>query len=122
MVDTERKKRLPNVAIMESIYELIKKKAEQKGQPIVQYVNEVLLMNIEKDDFLKTYAPYLSLAGHYENTLLIHDDKLQRNAEIIMRDGKLYCTLHEGEDTCIHIAFALALPEIAKLKKNGKIE
>jgi len=53
----DRQKRNPTVAIEEATYQKVKNKAKEKGLTLVDYVNETLLLNVEKDNFLKNYAP-----------------------------------------------------------------
>lgn len=122
MVDMQQKKRSPTIAIKEHIHKLVKVKADAKGVSIVDFVNDLILLNIEKDDFLrKYYGEYLSMVGYHQNSIFVKDTKKGRTAEIFLKDSKLYCTLDDTDD-CIHIHYALAQPEIAKLnmKKPSK--
>jgi len=113
---SERKKRLPTVAIEQEIYALAKDHAEAKGIPLVKFVNDMLLLNIEKDRFLRAYAPKLSFNGIASDgsSLFIRDERLDRTAQVFLRDGHLYCDVDNRQD-CEHIHFALALPEVARL-------
>ncbi|MBA3749820.1 MAG: hypothetical protein H0X03_02805 [Nitrosopumilus sp.] len=71
--------------------------------------------------------PILSLQDYYDNILVIKDEELGTTIDVIIRGGLLYCDLHPkaevgGENQiCSHIEFALALPQIDKLKKSGKL-
>jgi len=99
------------------LYERAKTKALEKGLTLQAYVNTMLNLNIEKDEFLKHYAPHLS-ATVGEDSIYVKDSKRGgRTAEIVLRDGKLVCYLDEDSD-CEHIKFAIALPEIARLHLN----
>ncbi|HXG08133.1 MAG TPA: hypothetical protein VNI77_12500 [Nitrososphaera sp.] len=102
------------VVIYEDIHKKAKAKAEQKKMTLQDYVNEVLLMNIEKDEFLKDYAPSLSLDAMTETSLFIKDARKDRTAEVVIKDSQLVCYLDESND-CDHVHFALALPELGKL-------
>ncbi|SMH71315.1 hypothetical protein [Candidatus Nitrosotalea okcheonensis] len=113
----DKQKRKPTVAIEEAIYQKVKSKAKEKGLSLVDYVNETLLLNAEKDDFLKRYAPFLEKISVGE-TLILKDHKIGKLVEVYLKQNKMYCTQDEDDD-CIHIHFALALPELALLKKSG---
>lgn len=110
--DKPKRKNRQMVKIESTIYERAKKKAADKGVTLQNYVNETLLLNIEKDDFLKDYAPHLYLAAKDDMSLFIRDEKKNRTAEIVIKDKELICYLCEQND-CEHVHFALALPEIA---------
>lgn len=78
------------------------------------YINDLLDDVIAKDDFLATYAPALSYAGHGGNVLYIKDDKRDKTAEIYRYGREIKCTLDDSFD-CEHVHFALAIPEVARL-------
>ncbi|MGH2612248.1 MAG: hypothetical protein ACRDFB_04270 [Rhabdochlamydiaceae bacterium] len=107
-------KRKPTVAIEEAIYSKAKAKAEEKGMTLLDYVNEILLLNVEKDDFLKRYAPYIEKIN-VGQTLVLRDHKINKLVEVFLKSNTLYCS-HDESGDCMHIHFALAIPEIAKLK------
>jgi hypothetical protein len=56
----------------------------------------------------------LSKVGYEDDILFIRDTKLGKTAEIYLRDRSRYCNVCESKD-CVHIHYALALPEVAKL-------
>jgi hypothetical protein len=114
MSHKEQKKRLPSVAINETLYKRLKDKAVEKEIDLQKYVNEALEMAVEKDSFLKLYAPHLSKRDIVNNCLLIWDDMKKRVAEVWLREQKLVCELCQKDD-CVHVHFALALPDIARL-------
>ena len=107
-------KEVITVEIFRDTYEIMKSEAERKRWNTKDYINSVLKDAIERDKFLQAYAPYLSKVGYEGNILFIKDSKLGKVAEIYLRDRTLYCNVCESKD-CIHIHFALALPEAAKL-------
>ena len=74
MLMKDRQKRNPTVAIEEATYQKVKNKAKEKGLTLVDYVNETLLLNVEKDNFLKNYAPYIEKISVGE-TLVLRDHK-----------------------------------------------
>ena len=92
----------------------MKENAGKKRWNTKDYINMVLLEAIERDKFLHTYAPSLSKLGYEDNILFIRDAKQGKTAEIYLREKSLYCNICESKD-CVHIHYALALPEIAKM-------
>jgi hypothetical protein len=78
------------------------------------YINTVLTESIERDKFLQSYALSLVRVGHEEDIRFIRDAKLGKTAEIYLRDRSLYCNVCVSKD-CVHIHYALALPEVSKL-------
>jgi hypothetical protein len=99
-------------------------KRERERNPFVNehfggFVNELLHDILEKDEFLKHYAPFLSEEGCTRDTLYIKDYKENRVTEIHFNDNKLYCTLCTSFE-CFHIQFAMATPRVAKLNIENK--
>ena len=88
--------------------------AARKRWSAKDYINTVLMEAIDRDKFLRSYAPSLSKVGYEDYILFIRDTKLGKTAEIYLCDPSLYCNDCESED-CVHIHYALALPEVAKL-------
>ena len=107
-------KEVITVEIFRETYEVMKSVAEKKRWNTKEYINSVLKDAIERDKFLQAYAPFLVKVGYEGNILFIRDSKIGKTTEIFLREQVLYCNLCESKD-CIHIHYALALPEIAKL-------
>jgi len=82
-----------------------------------KFVNDLLTDVIDKDELLKKIAPTLSIIGYDNDVLYLKDAKANngRFAEIRLKNGKLYCNLDGTDDYCIHIRYAFAIPEVAKL-------
>lgn len=108
---------------MEPVYEKVKLAAEQHGKTIQDYVNESLLMNVERDDFLNNFAPYLSLEYEGKNTIFLHDEKNNKTVSIKLRyqedntsDERIevYCEQDNSKE-CLHARYAMALPELIHL-------
>jgi hypothetical protein len=100
--------------IFKETYDTMKANATKKHWSTKDYINNVLLEAIERDKFLYSYAPSLSKVGYEDNILFIRDAKLGKTAEISLRDRSLYCNVCNSKD-CVHIHYAFALPEMAKL-------
>lgn len=107
------------VEIYKDTYDIMKKTAEENRYETKTYINEILVMNIEKDQFLKKYAPYLEKVGFRDNVLILKDSKKVEYIEVFLKNDKLYCSADEDKD-CMHIHFALAMPELGRLKSKNK--
>lgn len=107
-------KEIITVEIFKETYDAMKLIATRKRWSAKDYINTVLIEAIERDKFLHSYSPSLSRVGYQDNILFIRDAKLGKTAEIFLRDRSLYCNVCESKD-CVHIHYALALPEVAKL-------
>ena len=84
-----------------------------------------------KDQFLKVYAPHLTLENSTVNSIFINDHELGRTAVIKVRWNNItkeekrplmsvYCELCDS-DNCIHVRYSLVLPNILRLEKSGKL-
>ena len=102
------------VEIFRDTYEIMKSVAERKRWNTKEYINLVLKEAIDRDKFLQAYAPFLRKVGYEGNILFIKDSKSGKTAEVYLREQTLYCNVCESRD-CIHIHYALALPETARL-------
>ncbi len=107
-------KEVVTVEIFKDTYDVMKANAEKKRWNTKDYINTVLMEAIERDKFLQSYAPSLSKIGYEDNILFIRDAKKSKTAEVYLRDHALYCNICDSKD-CVHIHYALALPETAKL-------
>jgi hypothetical protein len=107
-------KEVITVEIFKETYDTMKLIAIRRRWSAKDYINSVLMEAIERDKFLQSYAPSLSKVGYEDDILFIRDAKLGKTAEIYLRDRSLYCNVCETKD-CVHIHYALALPEVAKL-------
>lgn len=96
----------------------IEKSSNKTESSFIKWFSDYVMMNLERDEFLKDYAPYLEKIGYSNNMLTIRDHKVNNITDIFMKDGRLYCSLDETDD-CMHIHFALALPELSKLKRKN---
>lgn len=107
-------KEVVTVEIFKETYDIMKAMAAKKHWNVKDYINTILIETIDKDKFLQRYAPFLVKVGFEDNILFVKDSKINKTAEIYLRDHTLYCNICELKD-CVHIHYALALPEISKL-------
>src|SRR5579883_3451760 len=96
-------KEVITVEIFRETYDIMRANAEKKHWNTKDYINTVLAEVIEKDKFLQTYAPYLFKVGFNDNILFIKDSKVDKTAEIYLKDRVLYCNLCESRTAFTYI-------------------
>ena len=94
--------------------EKLEKRHQEENPKIsfAEYVDEYLQVKLEHDDFLRTYAPGISKIGITDNILYLKDGKEDKVIEIRLING----ILQSNDESPIYTQFAMALPELAKLK------
>ncbi|WP_337861482.1 hypothetical protein [Nitrososphaera sp.] len=107
-------KEVVTVEIFKETYDMMKASAERMRWNTKEYINSVLAEALDRDKFLQAYAPFFSKVGYQDNILFIRDAKAGKTAEVYLKDRSLYCGLCESKD-CMHIHYAFALPEVAKM-------
>lgn len=108
-------KRKPTVAIKDEIYDKAKSRAIEKNITLVDYINDAILHTLDRETFLKNYAPHVEKISSGD-TLVLRDNKIKKIVEISIKDGKIHCT--NDDIDCIHIHYALASQEIGRLKRK----
>jgi hypothetical protein len=109
------------VKIEREIYNMVGSVVSESEGEIKKFVNELILMNIERLNLLRRYqSPFLSLIHSKDQSLFIKDSKINKVVEVKLfhiKEDKiaLKCLDDNNSDSCVHIAFALALPELGKL-------
>lgn len=80
------------------------------------YVNDILSSVLEKDEFLKIYAPSISVIDIVGDVLYLRENKNGKSitVEIYLKNNELFCS-KDGENNCIHVRYAFAIPEVAKM-------
>ena len=107
-------KAITTVDVDKPIYERLSKKAKEKGySSVTRFVNDLLLMNVEKDELLQKYGPSF-FAQVFDDSVMVKGPDDDVTAEVKLRDGNLIC-LKDESDNCKHVLFAWAIPEICKL-------
>jgi len=106
-----------NISVLANVFDKAKARFEKEdtGQSFVKWISDYLMLNLEKDEFLMQYAPNLHKIGITGNVLYIKDSKKNKIVEIRMTNGKLV----SSDDDPLYLHFAMALPELVKLKREG---
>lgn len=116
------------IVIKDETYKKLQKSNNENNQKlkINPFIDEMLLMNLEKEDFLTNfYAPYIKYIGIGDNQVILKDSKLNRVVEITFHNE--YITCSENECTCcddknkhcVHISYVLSLPELSGFLINN---
>lgn len=114
----DKYKRIP---IKLEIYKKVEDEYKERTieSSISKWISDLLLMNIERYEYLRLYAPYISYKGVHDNELFLRDEKLDRIVEVVLKDLTLFCR-YCNRDDCIHVHYTMILPEFSKLIKNIK--
>jgi hypothetical protein len=107
------------VEIFVENYEKMKQRAIQKRLNIKEYVNDFLQVYLEKEEFLSTVAPSLSVDSYQGNRITLKDVKKKILVDVFYVNGELQCESDQSNN-CIHTKFIWMIPEISKIKTNGQ--
>jgi hypothetical protein len=100
------------LAQLEDNYKL--EKVKRPSLSFAAFVSESALIELERRKILKE-AQFISLIGFGDDAVILRDvRKNGRLIEVQMRSKNLKC-LHDDSSDCIHVGFALALPEVRKV-------
>ena len=61
-------------------------------------------------------APYIEKLSIDQNRVVLKDNKRNRIAEVMLKEGELQCLLDERAD-CVHVGFVYSLPELYNNEK-----
>ncbi|MGB8159338.1 MAG: hypothetical protein WCE93_04255 [Nitrososphaeraceae archaeon] len=80
------------------------------------FVNELLLDVVRREQFLSRYKPFshLTYAGSHTGSLFVKDKQRKLVAEIIFKDGLVFCDSPDSASDCDHARFATSLIDVAK--------
>lgn len=105
-----------------SSYEKSKKDLELKGiTSFSGYLTSVMEEIMERNQTFARHAPFLELVSTDNDRVIIKDNKRNRIAEVVVKNGELQCLLDEKTD-CVHIGFAYSLSEIYSILKMRNIK
>lgn len=113
-----------NLTMAKKTHDVIRKAWEKngKGKKISAWVLDEILISIEKQKWLKRYAPHLLYIGTDANGILLRDKHLRDSiVEVKLLDNRLWCQTCK-EKHCMHVYYSIGLPQIGKIidpeKKN----
>jgi hypothetical protein len=97
------------------------REAKQEGKtrkiPLGTLVEDLLLPELERNEALRHYAPFLEQVGIEDDVIFLKDNRLLKIVELRVRDGDLYCG-HDRSKSCVHIGFAWSIPRVYKVMKE----
>lgn len=97
---------------LEESYRL--EKPKRPNLSFATFISESALIELERRKILRE-AQVISLVGFGENTVILKDlRKDGRLIEVQIINRNLRCITEDKSD-CIHVGFALALPEVRKI-------
>ncbi|MDC8451667.1 MAG: hypothetical protein KGH87_00610 [Thaumarchaeota archaeon] len=98
--------------------ELLKEyRIEVKKRPSLSFagfISEYAIMELERRKIVKQAAP-LSLITVHDNIIVLKDAREKIFVEVQIKDKKWFC-LSDKSDDCIHVGFAMALPETKDIR------
>jgi hypothetical protein len=95
-------------------YAALKEKPSQTNPDFGGYVNDLLQTILDKDEFLRRYAPTLETIDIHNNVLILRDLQERGNLiQVSIREDRLWCNYCESKN-CKHVTYCFAIPEIAK--------
>jgi hypothetical protein len=86
-------------------------RAKRPNLSFAAFISESALMELERRKILKQ-AQLISLVAFDDDRVILRDNKKRgRIFEVQFRQKKAWC-LEDASGDCIHVGFALALPEV----------
>jgi hypothetical protein len=93
------------------IYEKNKKELELKGiTSFSGYLTSMMEEMMMKYEVFAKHAPFMEKLAIDQNRVIVKDNKRNRIAEVLLKNGELQCLLDERSD-CVHVGFVYSLPE-----------
>jgi predicted CopG family antitoxin len=103
------------------VYEKNKKGLEIKGiRSFSGYLTSMMEETMVRYEIFVNHAPYMEKIDIDQNRVTLKDNKRNRIAEVLLKDGELQCLLDERPD-CVHVGFAYSLPELYHLNSAIKV-
>ena len=92
-------------------------KTKRPSLSFASFISESALLELERQNILRE-AQQISVIGFGDDNVILKDvRKVDRFIEVQIRGRRLKC-LSDNKFDCIHVGFALALPEVRKALSN----
>jgi hypothetical protein len=89
-------------------------KVKRPSLSFAAFISESALIELERRKILRQ-AQFISLIGFADDAVILKDVRKDgRLIEVQIRNKYLRC-IHDDRSDCIHVGFALALPEVRKV-------
>jgi hypothetical protein len=117
-----------SITVSENVYnkfykvcEKNKKGLELKGiTSFSGYLTSMTEQMMLKYEAFAKHAPYMEKIAIDQNRVILKDNKRNRIAEVLLKDGELQCLLDEKSSDCVHVGFVYSLPELDYLNNTIK--
>ncbi|MGD9674670.1 MAG: hypothetical protein AB7U98_14480 [Candidatus Nitrosocosmicus sp.] len=127
--ESSKGKKLHTANIVDEVYQQAKYLVQRKGGTFTDFVNDTLSSHIDRDRFVKMYAPHVTEDFVSNNAIYLNDSKLNKTAIVKLKEypdtdldnSGFYavCEICES-DSCIHVRQVLVTGSILKLSKLYK--
>jgi hypothetical protein len=102
-------------------YEKNKKGLEIKGvRSFSGYLTSMMEEMMLRYEAFAKHAPYMEKLSIDQNWVVLQDNKQNRIAEVLLKEGELQCLLDEKSD-CVHVGFVYSLPELYNMNNEIKV-
>jgi hypothetical protein len=102
------------------VYEKNKKVLEIKGiRSFSGYLTSMMEEMMLRNEAFAGHAPYMEKLSIDQNRVVLKDNKRNRIAEVMLKEGELQCLLDEKSD-CVHVGFVYSLPELYNMNDEIK--
>ena len=131
--ETSRRKNRHTVNLNDNVFSQLGLYISKWGNTKENVVNQAVYDAVfARDQFLKAYAPHITLEHSTENAIFLQDSELDKIAVVRVRWNNLeknqkkrslislYCETCDS-DNCIHIRYSLVLPNTLRIRKEGKL-
>src|SRR5215217_4663825 len=104
------------------VYAQSKNGLEIKGiRSFSGYLTSMMEEMMLRYEAFANHAPYMEKLSIDQNRVVLQDNKRNRIAEVMLKEGELQCLLDERAD-CVHVGFVYSLPEIySRISRNNEI-
>ena len=103
------------------VYEQNRKRLELKGiSSFSGYLTNRMEEMMIKDEVFAKHSPFIEKIAIDQNRVILKDNKQNRIAEVLLKNGELQCLLDERSD-CVHVGFVYSLPELYCIISNKGI-
>jgi hypothetical protein len=99
------------------VYQENKKGLEIKGvRSFSGYLTSMMEEMMLRYEVFAKHAPHMEKLSIDQNRVVLQDNKRNRIAEVLLKEGELQCLLDEKSD-CVHVGFVYSLPELYNNEK-----
>src|SRR5919197_6113506 len=114
-----------SITVSENVYKHFFKVYEEKNKKLAikgirsfsGYLTSMMEEMMLRYEAFAKHAPYMEKLSIGQNRVVLKDNKRNRIAEVMLKEGELQCLLDERAD-CVHIGFVYSLPELYNMNNQ----